>query len=181
MAKLINDLMDYSRLSSSVLPEKIQLSNIIEEVLSDLEYLIDEKGALINTNDFPEVIGVPSQLRQVFQNLIGNALKFSKTDLSPLIEIHSEIIASKDFESEIDPNGRFCRITVKDNGIGFDERYLDKIFVIFQSLNDRAAYEGTGIGLAIAKKIIEKHNGLITAKSQIGLGSSFIIILPLKH
>lgn len=180
MAKLINDLMDYSRLSSSVLPEKINLSDIVQEVLSDLEYLIDEKKATIKTNNFPEIIGVPTQLRQVFQNLIGNALKFSKTDELPLIEITSEIIETKDFESKANSNGNFCRIEVKDNGIGFDEKYLDKIFVIFQSLNDRAAYEGTGIGLAIAKKIIEKHNGLITAESQIGIGSSFIIVLPIK-
>jgi signal transduction histidine kinase len=180
MAKLINDLMDYSRLSSVVLPEKIEFSNIIQEVLSDLEYLIDEKKASIKTTPFPELMGVPSQLRQVFQNLIGNALKFSKTDVMPVIEIASEIIATKDFDSDFDPNGKFCRITVTDNGIGFDEKYLDKIFVIFQSLNDRAAYEGTGIGLAIAKKIIEKHNGLITAKSELEKGSSFIIILPLK-
>ncbi|MFC6096527.1 response regulator [Flavobacterium qiangtangense] len=180
MAKLINDLMDYSRLSSSVLPEKINLSDIVQEVLSDLEYLIDEKKATIKTNNFPEIIGVPTQLRQVFQNLIGNALKFSKTDELPVIEITSEIIETKDFESKANSNGNFCRIEVKDNGIGFDEKYLDKIFVIFQSLNDRAAYEGTGIGLAIAKKIIEKHNGLITAESQIGIGSSFIIVLPIK-
>lgn len=180
MAKLINDLMDYSRLSSSVLPEKINLSDIVQEVLSDLEYLIDEKKATIKTNNFPEIIGVPTQLRQVFQNLIGNALKFSKTDEPPVIEITSEIIETKDFESKANSNGNFCRIEVKDNGIGFDEKYLDKIFVIFQSLNDRAAYEGTGIGLAIAKKIIEKHNGLITAESQIGIGSSFIIVLPIK-
>lgn len=181
MAKLINDLMDYSRLSSSVLPEKVHLSNIVDEVLSDLEYLIDEKNAILKITDFPDVIGVPSQLRQVFQNLVGNALKFSKKDEQPVIEITSEIIEIKDFNSPASVNGNFCRIEVKDNGIGFDERYLDKIFVIFQSLNDRATYEGTGIGLAIAKKIIEKHNGLITAKSQLEKGSSFIIILPIKN
>lgn len=180
MAKLINDLMDYSRLSSIVLPEEIALSNIIQEVLSDLEYLIDEKKATIKTTDLPNLKGVPSQLRQVFQNLIGNALKFSKCGEAPIIEITSEIIASKDFGSKAVSDGNYCKITVKDNGIGFDEKYLDKIFVIFQSLNDRSAYEGTGIGLAIAKKIIEKHNGLITAKSELEKGSSFIIILPLK-
>ena len=180
MAKLINDLMDYSRLSSIVLPEKIDLSDIVQEVLSDLEYVIDEKKAVIKLDEFPVLNGVPSQLRQVFQNLIGNALKFSRQEINPLIEITSEIIAERNFDSAISPDGNFCRITVKDNGIGFDERYLDKIFVIFQSLNDRSQYEGTGIGLAIAKKIIEKHNGLITATSEPGVGSRFIIILPLK-
>jgi len=180
MAKLINDLMDYSRLSSVVLPEKIDLSDIVQEVLSDLEYVIDEKKAVIKLDEFPVLNGVPSQLRQVFQNLIGNALKFSRQETHPLIEITSEIVAERNFDSAISPEGNFCRITVKDNGIGFDERYLDKIFVIFQSLNDRSQYEGTGIGLAIAKKIIEKHNGLITATSEPGVGSRFIIILPLK-
>ncbi|MEP6928956.1 MAG: ATP-binding protein, partial [Flavobacterium sp.] len=88
---------------------------------------------------------------------------------------------TKDFDGEISPDGKYCRIIVSDNGIGFDEIYLDRIFIIFQSLNDRQAYEGTGIGLAIAKKIIEKHNGLITAKSQFGKGASFIMVLPLKY
>lgn len=179
MSKLINDLMDYSRLSSDVYPEKTDLNEIMQEVLSDLEYLIAEKKAVVKVEDLPVVTIVPSQLRQVFQNLIGNSLKFSREGISPKIEISSQIINEKDFDSEITPTGKYCKITVKDNGIGFDEKYLDKIFVIFQSLNDRTAYEGTGIGLAIAKKIIEKHNGIITAKSQVGKGSSFMIILPL--
>ncbi|HEU4496309.1 MAG TPA: response regulator [Flavobacterium sp.] len=179
MAKLINDLMDYSRLSSDVFPEEINLSDIVQEVLSDLEYLIEQKKASISVSELPILHAVPSQLRQVFQNLIGNALKFSRNDVKPVVMINSEIIESKDFNSKTEPSGTFCKITVSDNGIGFDEKYLGKIFVIFQSLNDRSAYEGTGIGLAIAKKIIEKHNGLITAKSTIGEGSSFIIILPL--
>lgn len=179
MGKLINDLMDYSRLSSVVLPEKMELSEIFQEVLSDLEYVIDEKNATLKLDSFPSLKGVPSQLRQVFQNLIGNALKFSKKDVAPIIEISCERISTKEFNSALSADGKFCKIVVKDNGIGFDVKYLDKIFVIFQSLNDRSAYEGTGIGLAIAKKIIEKHNGLITAKSELEIGSSFIIILPL--
>ncbi|RRJ91077.1 hybrid sensor histidine kinase/response regulator [Flavobacterium macacae] len=179
MGKLINDLMDYSRLSSVVLPEKMELSEIFQEVLSDLEYVIDEKKATLKLDSFPSLKGVPSQLRQVFQNLIGNALKFSKKDVAPIIEISCERISTKEFNSALSAEGKFCKIVVKDNGIGFDVKYLDKIFVIFQSLNDRSAYEGTGIGLAIAKKIIEKHNGLITAKSELEIGSSFIIILPL--
>jgi signal transduction histidine kinase len=108
-------------------------------------------------------------------------LKFSGNAAHPLIEITSELIAEKSFDSPVSPEGKFCRIMVKDNGIGFDEIYLDRIFIIFQSLNDRQSYEGTGIGLAIAKKIIEKHNGLITAKSKVGEGANFIIVLPLKY
>ncbi|MEP7093656.1 MAG: ATP-binding protein, partial [Flavobacterium sp.] len=129
----------------------------------------------------PTIDSIPSQLRQVFQNLIGNALKFSNNTNHPLIEITSEFIETKSFDGEPLPEGKYCRIIVKDNGIGFDEIYLDRIFIIFQSLNDRQSYEGTGIGLAIAKKIIEKHNGLITAKSEIGKGASFIMVLPLEY
>lgn len=179
MTKLIFDLLEFSRLSSGVIPEKIDLNEIVGEVLSDLDYLTDEKNAMITVDPLPEITGVPSQLRQIFQNLLSNALKFSKTDIPPKIQIRYEQIAQKTIDSPVANNGKFCRITVNDNGIGFDPIYLDKIFVIFQRLNDRESYEGTGIGLAIAKKIIEKHNGLITAKSELGKGSSFILVLPL--
>lgn len=181
MQTLITDLLAYSRLSSQVKPEVTDLNVVLQEVLSDFDYLIERKNATIKTNELPTIDSIPSQLRQVFQNLIGNALKFSGNSEHPIIEITSELIAEKSFDSPTSPEGKFCRIIVKDNGIGFDEIYLDRIFIIFQSLNDRQSYEGTGIGLAIAKKIIEKHNGLITAKSQVGKGASFIIILPLKY
>ncbi|WP_343593754.1 response regulator [Flavobacterium sp.] len=181
MQTLITDLLAYSRLSAQVKPEKTDLNEVLQEVLSDFDYLIESKNATIKTNELPTVDSIPSQLRQVFQNLIGNALKFSGTENKPEIEITSEIIADKSIDSPTSPEGQFCRITVKDNGIGFDEKYLDRIFIIFQSLNDRQTYEGTGIGLAIAKKIIDKHNGLITAKSEVGKGASFIIVLPLKY
>jgi len=181
MQTLITDLLAYSRLSSQVKPEVTDLNVVLQEVLSDFDYLIERKNATIKSNELPTIDSIPSQLRQVFQNLIGNALKFSGNSQHPLIEITSEIISDKSFDSPTSPEGKFCRITVKDNGIGFDEIYLDRIFIIFQSLNDRQSYEGTGIGLAIAKKIIEKHNGLITAKSQVGQGASFIIIMPLKY
>jgi light-regulated signal transduction histidine kinase (bacteriophytochrome) len=179
MSKLITDLLDYSRLSSNVAPVKTNLNEILQEVLSDFDYKIEYRQAMVEVKNLPTIEGVPSQLRQVFQNLIGNSLKFSKNDVPPKIEISAEIIKEKEFDSEASATGRYCRITVKDNGIGFDESYLDKIFIIFQSLNDRKSYEGTGIGLAIAKKIIEKHNGIITAKSKVGMGSSFIIVMPL--
>lgn len=179
MSNLINDLLDYSRLSSKVSAERADLNEIVREVISDFDHLIESKGATVTTTLLPVITAVPSQLRQLFQNLLENALKFSRTDVAPTVDISAEIIAEKRFDSPADPNGRFCRITVADNGIGFDEVYLDKIFVIFQSLHDRHHYEGTGIGLAIAKKIIEKHNGLITATSRAGEGATFIIILPL--
>ncbi|MEN2412411.1 hybrid sensor histidine kinase/response regulator [Flavobacterium mesophilum] len=181
MQTLITDLLAYSRLSAQVKPETTDLNVVLQEVLSDFDYLIDRKNAIVKTSELPTIDSIPSQLRQVFQNLIGNAIKFSGGNEPPLIEITSELIVEKSFDSPTSPDGKFCRITVKDNGIGFDEIYLDRIFIIFQSLNDRQTYEGTGIGLAIAKKIIEKHNGLITAKSKVGKGASFIIVLPLKY
>ncbi|RWW98762.1 hybrid sensor histidine kinase/response regulator [Flavobacterium cerinum] len=179
MARLITDLLDYSRLSSTVVPVKTDLNEIFNEVLSDFDYVIEQKKAVITIQPMPMVTGVSSQLRQLFQNLVGNSLKFAKVGIAPVIEATVEIIEEKNFESKISQSGKFCRIVVKDNGIGFSEIYLDKIFKIFQSLNDRNSYEGTGIGLAIANKIIERHNGLITAKSSPDNGASFIIVLPL--
>jgi signal transduction histidine kinase len=178
MGHLISDLLDYSRLSSDVVPEKVNLNLIISEVLSDFDYLIEQKQAVVNMLNLPVITGVPSQLRQLLQNLIGNSLKFTKQDVVPVIDITTEFVAEKDLNAAVNPQGNYCRIMVTDNGIGFNEAYLDKIFKIFQSLNDRNSYEGTGIGLAIAKKIIEKHNGLITARSNEGHGASFIILLP---
>ena len=181
MQTLISDLLAYSRLSSKVLFEKTDLNVVLQEVLSDFDYQIENKSAVIKVTDLPAIHSIPSQLRQVFQNLIGNALKFSGNVAVPTIEITSELIKNREFDSETDPVGEFCRIIISDNGIGFDEVYLDRIFVIFQSLNDRSIYEGTGIGLAISKKIMEKHNGLITAKSELGKGASFILVLPLQQ
>ena len=180
MQNLITDLLEYSRLSSNVSPEETDLNSIVDEVVTDFDYLIDSKQAVLQIDDLPTLTVIPSQMRQVFQNLIGNSLKFAKKDQAPLITITAEIIAEKSFKSAVSENGRYCRLEVKDNGIGFDESYIDRIFMIFQSLNDRSAYEGTGIGLAIAKKIIEKHNGLITAKSALDEGATFVIILPLN-
>lgn len=181
MTKLISDLLEYSRLSSDAIPEAINLNDLVAEVLSDLDYQAEQKNASINVQPLPILSAVPSQMRQIFQNLIGNAIKFSKPDVAPKISIECERIYEKSFESPVSDTGDYYRIAVSDNGIGFEEMYLDKIFVIFQRLNDRESYEGTGIGLAIAKKIIEKHNGLITAKSETGKGSVFKIILPVQQ
>jgi light-regulated signal transduction histidine kinase (bacteriophytochrome) len=180
MSNLISDLIDYSRLSSDVVPTRLNLNAILEEVLADLDYRIEATKATVNVGELPTVTGVSSQLRQLFQNLISNSLKFTREGIPPVIEIKAETVPEKSFDCEASPEGKFSRITVTDNGIGFNEIYLDKIFKIFQSLNDRNTYEGTGIGLAIANKIVEKHNGIITAKSSLGNGATFIIVLPLQ-
>lgn len=178
MTRLIDELLEYSRLSSDREAVDVNLDDILGEVLADLDYASENKNATINAQKLPHITGVPGQMRQVLQNLIGNALKFVGTQ-APVIDIQCERIAEKNFDSKSSVSGDYWRITVQDNGIGFDQKYTDKIFTIFQRLNDRHAFEGTGIGLAIAKKIIEKHNGLITARSQgEGKGARFIIILP---
>src|SRR5690606_33068319 len=137
MSTLITDLLKYSRLSSDVPPEVTDLNLILGEVLDDLDYQIEKNQATINADQLPLATVVPSQLRQVFQNLIGNSIKFSKKDVPAQIDIKSEIIDQKDVDAQTSTNGKYCRITVTDNGIGFDNAYVNKIFVIFQSLNAR--------------------------------------------
>jgi light-regulated signal transduction histidine kinase (bacteriophytochrome) len=179
MSRLISDLLDYSRLSVTANFQPTNLNALIEELLSDFEEIVREKKAEIRIDQLPVLDTIPSQIRQVFQNLIGNALKFSKEDVPPVISITSEIIPIKDIEVAGSKSGEFCRIVISDNGIGFDEKFLDRIFVIFQRLNNLNSYEGTGIGLAIAKKIMDKHNGLISAQSSENHGAQFILVLPL--
>ncbi|WP_343670383.1 CheR family methyltransferase [Chitinophaga sp.] len=181
MTNLINDLLRFSRLSQMNFFEKVSLETVIREILSDLEVLIQEKNAIVTVGQMPTIEAVPSQIRQVFQNLLSNAFKFSRKDVQPLISIMATRIAEKRFDSHADPEGPFACITISDNGIGFDEKYLDKIFVLFQRLHTKDKYEGTGIGLAVTRKIIEKHHGIITAHSREKEGATFTIILPVKQ
>lgn len=181
MRTLINDLLNYS--SISVDPKFIftDLTKIVNQALVDLEVSISEKNARIEVDDLPVIEVVPEQITQVFQNIVSNALKFSKKDVTPFIKISGELVQKKSAKSKPSANGEYCRITITDNGIGFDEMYLDKIFSMFQRLHGKSEYKGTGIGLSITKKIIENHNGLITAKSKEEEGSTFIIILPVNQ
>ncbi|HEY0067967.1 MAG TPA: chemotaxis protein CheB [Flavisolibacter sp.] len=181
MTKLINDLLTFTRLSVTIEPETADLNTIVDEVLSDLELMIQEKEARIDVGDLPEVQVVTGQVRQVFQNIISNALKFSRKDERPHIKISSEFIGSCSLDAPAQEKGDHCRIRIQDNGIGFDNHYAEKIFTIFQRLHSREKYDGTGIGLAITRKIIEKHNGLICATSKENEGSVFTIVLPLRQ
>ncbi len=181
MTNLINDLLRFSRLSQASFFEQVNLEVIIKEILSDLEILIQEKNAKVSVSPMPVIEAVPGQLRQVFQNLLSNAFKFSSKDVQPIISITATRIKERSFESKADPDGPFVCISITDNGIGFDEKYLDKIFVLFQRLHTKDQYEGTGIGLAVTRKIIDKHNGLITAHSREKEGATFTIILPVKQ
>jgi len=181
MTRLIDELLTFSRLSINSFFERTDMNEVIGEVLSDLELMIKEKGATIEVDNFPEIDVVPGQMRQVFQNIISNALKFTRPDLPPHITIRCERISQCRIKSSANKKGGFVRISIADNGIGFDEQYAQKIFTIFQRLHSRERYEGTGIGLAITKKIIEKHNGIISAESKAGEGATFIIVLPIDQ
>ena len=181
MKSLIIDILNYSRLSArDQIVECIDLNDIIVELKDDFELLIEEKSASIHTNELPCIEVNRGQIRQVFQNIISNALKFSKTDVPPVITITSKRLKEKSFESIEQEDGPFSLILIKDNGIGFDEKYVQNIFSLFERLNSKDKYEGTGIGLAIAKRIIEKHNGMITARGKEMEGAEFQIILPVS-
>jgi signal transduction histidine kinase len=138
--------------------------------LSDLEVRITETGASVEVGVLPEIQGDPLQMRQLLQNLIGNALKFHKKDQRPVVRVRGE-------EGECNT----IRLVVEDDGIGFDEKYLDRIFTVFQRLHGRNEYEGTGVGLAICRKIVHRHGGEITARSVPGQGAVFTVLLPRTH
>jgi signal transduction histidine kinase len=157
------------------------MNAVLNEVLIDLELLIREKEAIITSDSLPVMDVVPGQMRQVFQNLISNALKFSRSNVAPQIRVACERVEACAPDAQPNKNGSFCSIHIIDNGIGFDDQYSTKIFTIFQRLHSRDQYEGTGIGLAITKKIIEKHNGLIYARSREGAGTTFTLILPVHQ
>ena len=180
MSALINDLLAYSRLSTPEPFESTDLKALLDELLLDFDDAISRAGAVVTIGPLPAIDLIPTRIRQVFQNLISNALKFTRPNVPPTIQIRAEQIDTKVIDGNPEPNGPFCRITVQDNGIGFDEKFLDRIFVIFQRLHVQSNYEGTGIGLAIAKKNIDKHQGLISARSQVNEGATFIIVLPHK-
>jgi two-component system CheB/CheR fusion protein len=181
MTNLVNDLLTFSRLSINQLFRLTDMNMIVDEVLGDLELLIKEKDAEIKVGYLPQLEAIPGQMRQVFQNILTNALKFSKKNERAYITIESQCLDEKRFDSLPAEQGNYCMISITDNGIGFDEQYKDKIFTIFQRLHTKEKYEGTGIGLAITKKIIDKHNGIITARSEDGKGSCFQFILPIRQ
>jgi signal transduction histidine kinase len=181
MRNLINNLLEFSRVTRDTQPfEQVSLGFVLRQVRSDLELVIEETGTAIETPaDLPAVSGSLIQLKQLFTNIIGNAIKFRKADEKNRITILSEPLDDAEKLTFGLPLGnRFVRITVKDNGIGFSNEYADRIFQIFQRLNGKAEYPGSGIGLAICKKIVEHHHGTIFAESEEGKGASFIVILP---
>ncbi|WP_353718124.1 PAS domain-containing protein [Dyadobacter sp. 676] len=173
MQKLIEALLSYSGTSGVNFKfAETDLNSIVDEVKSDLEELILEKGAVVEVQKLPVLPVIPVQFHQLMQNLIGNGIKYSSPDRKPLVQITSTVTENE--------QGPFCRISVIDNGIGFDQRYENRIFDLFQRLHGKNEYEGTGIGLAICKKIVQNHHGYITAEGAPGMGSAFHVFIPTR-
>ena len=181
LRNLITDLLRYSIINAEEVFVKTRLTTILEETIADLEFPSFAQQPVVEMDDLPEIEIMPSQIRQVFQNLISNSLKFRKTDVPCRINIRAERVDSKSVTAMPSAAGDWCRITFRDNGIGFKQEYADKIFEIFQRLNDREQFEGTGIGLSIVHKVVERHEGLIVAFGLENEGATFVIILPLRH
>jgi PAS domain S-box-containing protein len=178
MRTLIQDLLAFSRVTTQTRGfAPLSLSTLLQEVLGDLEIRIQETHAQVMVGDLPTLEADTLQMRQLFQNLIGNALKFQQPGMPPIVSIQ----CNQETSLEPDSAPSFCHITVADNGIGFDEKYLDRIFKVFQRLHGRNEYEGTGIGLAVCAKIVERHGGQLTAQSTPNQGATFIISLPLQQ
>jgi two-component system CheB/CheR fusion protein len=175
---LINDLLNYSTINKEGVFEKVNLNTIICEAIANLESVARPLNPVIEVSEMPEMEVIPSQMRQVFQNLLSNSFKFSRSGVQCVIKINAAYVNDKAVDSREVSNGEFCRISFIDNGVGFNNQYKDIIFEIFKRLQDRSVYEGTGIGLAIVKKVIERHGGSVYATSKENEGSTFTMVLP---
>lgn len=170
MQHLIEDLLAFSRVTTRAQPFiPTDLNSVVKEAVSDLEKVVERSGGTVVVGSLPVLDADGAQINRLVQNLISNALKFRKPTVAPQVEVSGSI------------KGNYCELVIADNGIGFDEKYLDRIFSPFQRLHGQGEYEGTGIGLAIVRKIVLRHQGSVTAHSQPGEGATFIVTLPLKH
>jgi two-component system, chemotaxis family, sensor kinase Cph1 len=170
MQELINDLLTYSRVGSRPLElEDVDTTQVVDQVVTDLAAAIGESRATVTRDTLPTILGDPIQLRQLFQNLIANAIKFHRPEATPRVHVSATRA----------PVGAAWVFSLADNGIGIEPQYLERIFALFQRLHNRAAYPGTGIGLAICKKIVERHGGQIRVESEPGRGTTFVITLPI--
>ncbi|GAB3011425.1 sensor histidine kinase [Spirosoma pulveris] len=182
MSTLIRDLLSFSRISTqqdTVAP--VALTAVFKNVLNDLDLRIQETDAVITIDPLPSLQGDQSQLEQLFQNLMTNALKFRRPDVQPVIHVSAELVAARQLPTSIKPTQQmksYYRINVADNGIGFEEKYVDRIFQVFQRLHGKSEFVGTGIGLAICEKVVANHGGAISASSQPGQGATFSVYLP---
>ena len=182
MSTLMRDLLSFSRISTQRTTDAlVNLDQVFGEALEVMDLAVDESGAQMQIYPLPTVPGDAAQLGQLFQNLLANALKFRRLDLAPIITISSQPVRAVDLPGGIKPIRRstvYHRISVADNGIGFEEKYLNRIFGVFQRLHGKDRYAGTGVGLAICEKVVANHGGVITATSQLGQGATFLVYLP---
>ncbi|RJR14742.1 MAG: hypothetical protein C4581_13430 [Nitrospiraceae bacterium] len=177
MQNLIEGLLAYSRVTSKARAfEAVDLSAVAHEVLSDLELRIHNSGGKVEIGELPIIQADPLQMRQLLQNLIANALKFHREDEHPFVRV-----TSSSTNGGHPASGNLCHISIEDNGIGFDGKYTERIFGVFQRLHGRQEYEGSGIGLSVCRRIVERHGGSINVKSTPGKGAKFIITLPAEH
>ncbi len=178
MQNLINSLLSYSRTNTSEIALALTpLNTIVEDVRNNLSELIEENKATIEVGELPVLNIIPVQFTQLFSNIIMNAIKYRRRGVDPVIKITADVI---ELQNQSSANNKHWRISIADNGIGFEQQYADKIFELFQRLHGRTEYEGTGIGLAICKKIVQNHNGYIEAIGKPDVGATFNIYLPLK-
>lgn len=175
MRTLIDDLLAFSRVIRNAEPfVSVSLAQITREVIGDLEMRIEKSAARVEVGDLPTIEADATQMHQLMLNLIGNALKFQPPGAQPLVKVQGRTITSISGE-------QFCELTVQDNGIGFEEQYAEKIFVVFQRLHGRGQYEGTGIGLAVCRRITDRHHGTIVAQGEPGQGATFTVTLPVHQ
>ncbi len=181
MRALIDGLLEFSRVSTRVQPPvQVDLGQVAREVVGDLDGRLQQSGGHVEIDDLPTISADPLQMRQLLQNLIGNALKFQRAGVAPLVRVSSHIDSDLPGEDDAGPQAGRCELSVTDNGVGFDPVYSEQIFELFQRLHGRDHYEGTGMGLAICKKIVERHGGSISVTSTLGEGSRFVVQLPMS-
>lgn len=179
MRVLIDDLLQFSRTNKAEkVFENSDLNGLLENAKQELGQLIEDKNAIIENTELPTLNVIPFQMQQLFINLIGNSLKYSKKNVIPHIKIENSLVTAKDEELLPNTKDKFYKISVEDNGIGFEQEYANKIFILFNRLHNKNQFDGTGIGLAICKKIVENHKGYIFAEGHPNEGSTFTIYLP---
>lgn len=179
MRVLIQDLLQFSRTNKGEkVFEEADLNVLLENAKQELAQIMEDKKAIVESNELPTLNVIPFQIQQLFINIIGNSLKYSKAETAPIIKINASIITHNEEDLLPNTNSKYYKITIEDNGIGFEQEYAKKIFILFNRLHNKNEYEGTGIGLAICKKIVENHKGFIVAKGIPDEGATFIIYLP---
>jgi signal transduction histidine kinase len=182
MGTLIEDLLSFYQVNRGItVTDEVDLDEVVQQVVQDLDLEIEEKEATIRVDRLPRIRGHKRQLQQLFLNLLGNALKYSKPGLAPQVRIGCRLLAGRETGLLLGPDeqqGQFHALEIRDNGIGFEQKDAERIFNVFTRLHSNEDYRGTGIGLSIARKVVENHKGYIRAESEPGVGTAFLVLLP---